>query len=66
MIQDYTTVSAASTNRSFPAWRTSVVEASLVLPLDSRWSVQIGVFASVWAVKTNTQRGVALSVWRTF
>jgi hypothetical protein len=38
-------------------------EASLVLPLDARW---FGVFASVWAVKTNTQRGVALSVWRTF
>ena len=66
MLQDFTTVSGASVNRSFPAWRTSVVEASLVLPLDSPWSVQIGVFASVWAVKTNTQRGVALSVWRTF
>ena len=66
MIQDYTTVSGASTNAEFPAWRTSVVEASLVLPLDARWSVQLGLFMSVWAVKTNTQRGVALSVWRTF
>ena len=65
MIQDYTTVSGASTNAEFPAWRTSVVEASLVLPLDARWSVQLGLFMSVWAVKTNTQRGVALSVWRT-
>ena len=66
MLQDFTTVSAASTNRSFPAWRTSVVELSLVLPLDDRWSVQFGVFTSVLAVKTNTQRGAALSVWRTF
>ncbi len=66
MIQDFTTVSDASTNRDFPAWRTSVVEASLVLPLDDRWSVQIGVFTSVWAVRTNTERGAALAVWRTF
>jgi hypothetical protein len=66
MLQAFTTVSAASTNRSFPAWRTSVVELSLVLPLDDRWSVQLGVFTSVLAVKTNTQRGAALSVWRTF
>ena len=33
--------------REFPAWRTSVVEESLVLPLDARWSVQIKVFTSV-------------------
>ncbi len=66
MIQDYTTVSGASTSAEFPAWRTSVVEASVVIALDGRWSVQFGLFASVWAVKTNTQHGVALAVWRTF
>ena len=66
MLQDFTTVSAASTNRNFPAWRQSVVEASLVVPLADRWSVQIGWFTSVLAVKTNTERGAALSVWRTF
>ena len=66
MIQDFTTVSDASADREFPAWRTSVIEASLVLPLDDRWSVQIGVFTSVRAVKTNTERGAALAVWRTF
>src|SRR5271166_1865266 len=66
MIQDFTTVSSVSTNRSFPAWRMSVVEASVVIALDNRWSVQFGLFTSVWAVKTNTQHGVALAVWRTF
>ena len=66
MIQDYTTVSGASANAEFPAWRTSVVEASVVIALDGRWSVQFGLFTSVWAVKTNTQHGVALAVWRTF
>jgi protein XagA len=66
MLQDFTTVSAASTNPGFPAWRSSVVEASVVYALDDKWSVQFGLFASVWAVKTNTQRGAALSVWRRF
>ena len=66
MLQDFTTVSSASTNPGFPAWRTSVVQASVVVPLDDRWSLQFGLFMSVLAVKTNTARGVALSVWRTF
>ena len=66
MLQDFTTVSSASTNPGFPAWRSSVVEASVVYALDDRWSVQVGLFTSVWAVKTNTERGVALSVWRRF
>ncbi len=66
MIQDYTTVSTAAVNRSFPAWRTSVVEASIVVAIYDRWSVQFGLFTSVWAVKTNTQHGVALAVWRMF
>ena len=66
MLQDFTTLSTASTNPNFPAWRSSVVEASLVVPLPDRWSVQIGFFSSVLAVKTNTERGLALSIWRTF
>jgi len=65
-IQDFTTVSTAAVNRSFPAWRTSVVEASIVIAIYDRWSVQFGLFTSVLAVKTNTQHGVALAVWRTF
>jgi hypothetical protein len=66
MLQNYTTVSTASSNRDFPAWRSSVVEASLVVPLADRWSLQIGAFASVLAVKTNTERGGVISVWRRF
>jgi len=66
MLQDFTTVSTASANPEFPAWRQSVVEASLVVPLVDRWSIQIGLFTSVLTVKTNTERGAALSVWRTF
>jgi protein XagA len=66
MLQDFTTVSSASTNRNFPAWRTSVAEASAVLALGGRWSLQIGLFTSLFAVRTNSQHGVNLALWRTF
>jgi hypothetical protein len=66
MLQDFTTVSAASTNHTFPAWRSSVIEASLVYALDEKWSVQIGAVTTVWTVKTNSQHGVAVAVWRNF
>jgi hypothetical protein len=66
ILQDFTTVSTASTSREFPQWRKSVIEASLVVALDERWSIQFGLFASVLARNTNTERGVALAVWRKF
>jgi hypothetical protein len=66
MLQNYTTISTASSNRNFPAWRSSVTEASLVVPLVDRWSLQIGAFESVLAVKTNTERGGVISIWRRF
>jgi protein XagA len=66
MLQDFTTVSAVSTDPTFSEWRQSVVEASLVYALDDKWSVQLGVFSTVWTVKTNTQHGLALAVWRNF
>jgi hypothetical protein len=59
-------VSAVSTDPTFSEWRQSVVEASLVYALDDKWSVQLGVFSTVWTVKTNTQHGLALAVWRNF
>ncbi len=66
MLQDFTTVSSPSTDTTFSAWRQSVVEASLVYALDDKWSVQLGVFTTVWTVKTNSERGVALALWRNF
>jgi hypothetical protein len=66
MLQSFTTISMATTNPTFPAWRSSVVEASLVYALDDKWSVQVGVFTTVWTVKTNTQHGLTLAVWRNF
>jgi protein XagA len=66
MLQDFTTISSPSTNPTFVAWRQSVVEASLVYALDDKWSVQLGLFSTVWTVKTNTQKGAVLAVWRNF
>jgi len=66
MLQDFATVSMPSTNPSFPAWRQNVVEASVVLPLRDRWQIQIGYFQTVYVYKTNTERGVAIALWRSF
>ena len=46
-----------STDPTFPTWRSSVVEASIVYALDDKWSVQFGLFTTVWTVKTNSQHG---------
>jgi hypothetical protein len=66
LLQDFTTVSMATKDPTFPAWRSSGVEASLVYALDDKWSVQVGVFSTVWTVKTNSEHGVAVAVWRNF
>jgi hypothetical protein len=66
LLQDFTTISAASRNVSFPAWRSSVGQVSLVVQIGDAWSLQIGWFQTLIAVKTNTERGVAVSLWRSF
>ncbi|HXE25345.1 MAG TPA: hypothetical protein VN637_10700 [Roseiarcus sp.] len=66
MLQDFTTVSMKSTNRTFPAWRSSTVEASVVYALNDKWSVQVGLFSTVWTVKTNTEHGAVAAVWCNF
>ena len=66
MLQDFTTVSMSTNDPTFPAWRQSVVEASVVYALNDKWSFQVGLFSTVWTVRTNTEHGVAVSVWRNF
>jgi hypothetical protein len=66
MLQDFTTVSMSTDSRTFPAWRQSVAEASIVYALDDKWSLQLGVFSTVWTVRTNSERGGAIAVWRNF
>jgi protein XagA len=66
MLQDFTTVSMSTNNPTFPAWRQSVAEASVVYALDNKWSLQLGVFSTVWTVKTNSERGGTIAVWRNF
>ena len=66
MLQDFTTVSMSTNNRTFPAWRQSVAEASVVYALNDKWSLQVGLFSTVWTVRTNTEHGVAVAVWCNF
>jgi protein XagA len=66
MVQDFTTVSMSTNNPTFPAWRQSVVEGSVVYALTDKWSLQFGVFSTVWTVKTNSERGGVIAVWRSF
>lgn len=66
MLQDFTAVSMSTDNRTFPAWRQSVLEASVVYALNDKWSLQLGLFSTVWTVRTNSERGGAIAVWRNF
>ncbi len=66
MLQEYTTVSMSTDNRTFPAWRQTVVEGSIVYALNDKWSLQLGLFSTVWTVRTNSQHGGAIAVWRNF
>jgi len=66
MLQDFTTVSMSTNNPTFPAWRQSVLEGSVVYALNDKWSFQVGVFSTVWTVRTNSERGGVLAVWRNF
>ena len=66
MLQSYTTVSMSTSDPTFPAWRSSVAEASVVYALNDKWSIQLGVFSTVWTVKTNSQHGAAVAVWWNF
>jgi hypothetical protein len=59
-------VSMSTKNPTFPAWRQSVVEARVVYALNDKWSLQAGVFSTVWTFKTNTEQGVAVAVRRNF
>jgi protein XagA len=66
MLQDFTTISMSTRNPTFPAWRQSVVEGSVVYALNDKWSLQVGLFSTVWTVKTNSERGGLIAVWRNF
>jgi protein XagA len=66
MLQDFTTVSMPTDSRTFPAWRQSVAEASVVYALNDKWSLQVGLFSTVWTVRTNTEHGVAVAIWCNF
>lgn len=66
LFQLFNTFSQGGGAPGFPAWRSSVAQASLVYALDEHWSVQLGAFATLATVNTNSQRGAIVAVWRRF
>jgi hypothetical protein len=38
----------------------------VVYALNDKWSLQAGVFSTVWTVRTNSERGGVLAVWCNF
>jgi hypothetical protein len=66
LLQVFNTISAASTHAEFPAWRSHMGQVSVVHRLDEHWSIQVGAFASVATVKTNSETGVLAALWRRF
>ena len=66
LFQVFNTVSSPSLDPSFPAWSSSVGQASVVYEFAERWSIQGGLFGTLYRSKTNSERGLVLSVWRRF
>jgi hypothetical protein len=66
MVQSFSVVSLPSSNPSFPSWRQEIFEISMVVPLADVWSLQFGWFTTLRAVRTNTERGLVLALWRRF
>ena len=62
MLQDFTTVLKSTNDPTFPAGRQSTVEASVVYALSHTWSIQAGLFSTVWTVRTNSEHGAVLAV----
>ena len=66
LLQSFNTISAGAGGPSFPAWRSDSLAASVVYELDAHWSLQAGLFGTIAAVNTNTERGAVVAVWRKF
>ena len=66
MLQDFTTVSMSTNNPTFPAWRQSVVEASVVYALNDKWSFQVGAVFNRMDGQDQQRTRRRSAVWRNF
>jgi hypothetical protein len=66
MLQSFNAISNGPGNAMFPAEQTHVAEASVVYDITDQWSLQTGVYTSIWVVNANRETGVQLAAWRRF
>ncbi len=66
LAQAFNTVSTGAGAPGFSAWEAHIGEISLVYALDSRWSVQIGGFGTLFRRNTNSEYGALVAIWRRF
>jgi len=66
MAQSFSAFSRGAGSLGFPAERSTTIEPSLVYDFDSRWSAQLGFYATVNAVNADRNRGIVVALWRRF
>jgi len=66
MAQSFSVFSRGAGSPAFPAEQSTTIQPSLVYDFDSRWSAQLGCYATVNALNADRNRGVIVALWRRF
>ena len=66
LLQSFSLATTGAGTAAYPAQRLSKLQPSLVYDVAPGWSVQAGVFATVYAVNARREQGVIAAVWRKF
>lgn len=66
LMQSFTTVPTETGAALYPRTTFSNLEASVVYDLNDHWSVQVGVFATVFGRNALQERGIDTAVWYRF
>ena len=66
LFQAFNTISQGPGREGFDSWEAHKGEVSLVYALDEKWSVQAGVFSTIWRRNAASEYGVLVAVWRRF
>ncbi len=66
LLQSFTTVPTQPAVPSFPRSTYSKLEGSVVYDLNAAWSVQVGLFATVYGRNALIERGVKAALWYRF
>ena len=66
LLQSTTTVPTTGGGRLYPRSTFTNLEGSAVYDLDAHWSLQLGVFGTIWGRDALQERGVSTAVWYRF